>query len=268
MRRVAALGRGERGRASGGARSQDRQSGASTGRKATRAPPGWCSRALDLSRRRTRQPREVAARADRAEASKRARTPRSRWKGPTRRRPAAAAALGACRGCGERCRRAAPVSRPARPPAVARPLRAGGPRRLARSAAGTRTPRRGAPAARWSCGGVCGWGRHRLRSSMLSRLVSRVRASHRGRSHPAQPARDGQGEPPIAPRVASARHSEGGMNGSPGSSGASRPASQRRALAPTSASGPSWRRPPWPAKRRAAARTRACGRCPARGSQP
>ena len=48
-----------------------------------------------------------------------------------------------------------------------------------------------------------------------------------------------------------------GTNGSPGSAGASRPVSQRSTEAPTSASGPSWRRPPWPAKR---ASSGACSR--------
>ena len=68
------------------------------------------------------------------------------------------------------------------------------------------------------------------------------------------------------------------MKLSPGRPGASRPASQRSAVAPTSASGPSWRAPAVAPARRAraapsrrsapaAARTRACGRCP-RGSGP
>ena len=48
-----------------------------------------------------------------------------------------------------------------------------------------------------------------------------------------------------------------GLNGSPGSAGASRPESQRSTEAPTSASGPSWRRPPWPSKR---ASSGACSR--------
>ncbi len=48
-----------------------------------------------------------------------------------------------------------------------------------------------------------------------------------------------------------------GVNGSPGSLEASRPESQRSAEAPTSASGPSWRRPPWPSKR---ASSGACSR--------
>ena len=120
-------------------------------------------------------------------------------------------------------------------------------RRRSRASGGERT--RGGRRASSALGAVA---QHVLRPA------ARRSAAAASRGRPATPAsrrgRAARGRSRRSPRAASTsdrerRAGSHGTNGSPGRLGTSRPASQRSTEAPTSANGPSWRRPPWPAKR-------------------
>ena len=110
-------------------------------------------------------------------------------------------------------------------------------RRSAAGVAGLQRAARGARAARASCASALGG-------------FGALRAARR-RCRPARRRRRSRAAAPGQRRRAARRSAAARLTARtacPGSSGASRPASQRSTEAPTSANGPSWRRPPWPAK--------------------
>ena len=155
------------------------------------------------------------------------------------------------------------VAQPQRPGvarrlAVAQALRAGGGRRVGRPAALAGAPASGGGAGAWSpvASPWRAWRRARVATRRAGSACGSGRRSRRG-GRP-RGARRGDGATNVAstpsPVVEVTLVDRHGVNRSPGSAGASRADSQRSTEAPTSASGPSWRRPPWPSKRASSGR--------------